>query len=400
MIKGQCILCMPLTTWDSSFTNTVVKMMSILSKENKILFVDYQYSVKDVFNTILGKKYIPLKRIMGVEPRLRKVLTEFGSEIYVLSPPPVLPSNGISSSEIYKFIIQLNASIVKSAITKALQDLQIENPVVVNGYNPFLGLPLIGAFNERLHVYYCYDEIRGDIWYKNHGPAIEEKYMKKVDLVIATSDALHESKSCINPNCFVVKNGVDFELFNSARSHRSLTNRKVVAYTGSVDERFDTELMRFVIEESPSIDFEFLGRVTNPSAKDQLEKFPNVTFLGSRSPKEVPEYLKGVNACIIPYLKNEVTWGVYPLKINEYLAAGKPVVMTSFAPLKEFEGVVSQADTKENFLELLHMELNSDSTAKIDERVALARNNSWENRVETFSEIIEMSLLKRREVLV
>src|SRR5690606_5097654 len=99
---------------------------------------------------------------------------------------------------------------------------------------------------------------------------------------------------------------------------------------------------------------------TNEKAGRRLSHFPNVKLLGERNAEEVPEFLKKMDVCIIPYLKNDVTRGVYPLKINEYLAAGKPVVMTDFAPLPEFEAMVGIASSKEKFLALVKDELSSD----------------------------------------
>lgn len=390
MIQNRSIVCIPLTTWDNSFTNTMVKMMSILSKKNKILFVDYQYTFKDVLTTLAGKKNAPLKRIFGLNERLRKVKTEYGSDVYVLTTPAVFPVNWIKQQASYNFFLKVNASLIKGSIQEAINDLEMFDPIIINGYNSFTGLPLTGAFNEQLNIYYCYDEIKGDIWYKHHGPRVEEEYMRKADLVVATSDALHASKCGVNPNCFVVKNGVDFELFNRASSYRkSSDQRKVVGYTGSIDERFDISVMQYAIEQMPDCDFVFVGRAPNREAKEVIEKYSNVKILGSKRPDVVPEFLQEMDVCIIPYLKNEVTRGVYPLKINEYLAAGKPVVMTDFAPLSEFNNVASIVSTKEDFVKCLKLELLNDGEDKKKVRIETARLNSWDNRVEELSEVIE-----------
>ena len=50
---------------------------------------------------------------------------------------------------------------------------------------------------------------------RNHWNTIEDekKYSKKVDAIIASSDFLKEEKQQINKQCFAVKNGVNFQLF-------------------------------------------------------------------------------------------------------------------------------------------------------------------------------------------
>jgi glycosyltransferase involved in cell wall biosynthesis len=391
MIKNQSFICLPQAVWESDHVNTLVQMMSILSRENKILFVDYEYTIKDILTTLAGKQKAPVQRILGIENRLRKIKTRFGSEVYVLTPPPVLPVNWIKYNNPYRILLQLNARLIRGSICAAMKALNMERPIMVNGYNPFFGLPLAGAFKEVLNIYYCYDEIRGDQWYKFHGPEVEKDYIKKTDAVITTSEALYHSKRPLHPKCFVVKNGVDFPLFNSMADHTIKLDgsRKTVGYTGSVDERFDTDTMVYVVENTPEVDYVFAGRVTNADAKRRLEKFSNIRFLGSKKPEEIPHIISSIDAGIIPYIKNEVTGGVYPLKINEYLAAGKPVVMTDFARLSEFEEVAYTAHSSEEFLMFLKQALYSNSMEKINRRIEVAKGNSWENRVEEFSSIVE-----------
>jgi glycosyltransferase involved in cell wall biosynthesis len=399
MITGQCIVCMPLTSWDNKFTNTIVKLMTLLSKRNRVLFVNYQYTLKDIISSLRGKEDIPVKRIFGLQERLIKVKTSLDSEIYVLTCPPVFPINWIKNEITYEYMLKANAGIVKNSIHKAIGKLEMTNIILINGYNSFIGLPLIREFNELLSIYYCYDEIRGDHRYNYHGPKVEEEYMCKTDLVITTSDALYSSKKHVNQNCFVVKNGVDFEIFNHiADFKRQNSLVKTVGYTGSIDERFDIDTASYVIKNLLSVKFEFVGRIVNDKARRKLEMFPNVTLYGSRRQEEVPYFLKNMDVCIIPYLKTEGTKGVYPLKINEYLAAGKPVVMTDFAPLPEFTSVVRIASSKEKFLEYLKEEIDLGSESLKQQRIEIARKNSWENRVEELSDVIENFLKEKRRL--
>jgi glycosyltransferase involved in cell wall biosynthesis len=381
---------MPLTSWDNKFTNTIVKLMTLLSKKNKVLFVNYQYTLKDIISSFRGKEDIPVKKIFGLEERLLTIKTGVESEIYVLTCPPVFPINWIKNKGAYEYMLKANAKIVKKSIHKAINKLEMTNLILINGYNPFIGLPLLREFNELLNIYYCYDEMKGDHWYKYHGPKVEEEYMTRTDLVITTSDALYSSKQHVNQNCFVVKNGVDFDVFNQIADFKKPSSLvKTVGYTGSIDERFDIETAVYIIANLLSVKFEFVGRIANERARRELEMFPNVTLYGSRRQEEVPDFLKNMDVCIIPYLRTEGTKGVYPLKINEYLAAGKPVVMTDFAPLPEFDSVVRVASSKENFLEYVKKEIDFSSEDLKYQRIETARKNSWENRVEELSGVIE-----------
>lgn len=394
-MRNESILCMPLTTWDSNFPNTLVQLMHVLSKENKILFVDYEFTIKDILMSLSGKNDVPVQRMLGIEERLREVKTKYGSSVYVLTPPPVLPINWIKWKNPYRVLLQLNSQLIKSSIKKALQTLEMDNPTVVNGYNPFFGLPLAGAFEEALNIYFCYDEINGDEFYRFHGPEIEKDYIRKADGMIVTSDGLLESKCPLHRNCYVVKNGVDFELFNSVSDHVPQNETKVAGYTGSIDERFDIGLMEYVVKELSDIQFVFIGRITNLEAKRKLEHFPNVHFTGGKRPEEVPQLLKDVDVCIIPYIKNELTRGVYPLKVNEYLAAGKAVVMTDFSRLNDLQEHVKAVSGKEDFAKAIRSEMLDDSREKRESRIKKAKENSWENKAEEFSDVVDNLRLKK-----
>jgi glycosyltransferase involved in cell wall biosynthesis len=373
--------------------------MQVLSRyNNKILFVDYEFTVKDIIRGIQGKRNVPVNRVLGMEERLRTEITRFGTEVYILSPPPVLPVNWIKSRNAHRIMLYLNAGIIRQSIRKSAKMLGIKKPILVNGYNPFFGLPLAGSLEEELNIYFCYDEINGDPFYSFHGPHVEYQYMKKCDGVLTTSDGLYSSKSKYHVKCGVVKNGVDFELFNSVAGYRKPEKGKIVGYAGSVDERFDIESVEHAVKNLPDHKFNFVGRITNQSAKIILEKYPNVQFSGARKPEIVPDFIKEMDVCIIPYIKNDVTRGVYPLKVNEYLAAGKPVVMTDFARISELENYITVAHSREQFLEGILHELMTDDELKRKDRIEVARKNSWENKAEEFSAFVE--ILRESKLLV
>ena len=105
-------------------------------------------------------------------------------------------------------------------------------------------------------------------------------------------------------------------------------------------------------------------------------------------PSEVPSLLRKLDAGIIPYICSEINKNVYPLKINEFLAVGVPVVMTRFADLPEFSQYVGFAGSKEDFCRLIDREIRNDSVERIAERVKFARTNSWEAKVNEFAQAI------------
>jgi glycosyltransferase involved in cell wall biosynthesis len=392
MLKDQHIICLGNNMWESNFTNTMAEIMTVLSSENKILHIDYAFSFKDFLR---GPKEVPFKKILGIEPRLREVTTRINSTINVLSPPPVLPINIIPSHSIFIKLLRVNAHIVESAISKAVRQLKIKDPIIVSGFNPYYGTMLAGRLGEVLNIYYCYDEIATG-WNAHHGVLVEEDYISKADAVITTSEILYHNKSCKTKDCYLIKNGVDFNRFCIHADKVKTTKRKVVGYTGSIDDRFDIDTMVYLIENLPEVEFLFAGRIPDENAYRVMSGFPNTRWLGSKKPEEIPAIIGEIDLGVVPYRVNEYTKSVYPLKFNEYLAVGKPVVSSEFANLPEFKPFIHFASSKESFLNAVKEELHSDNEIKKRERIKFASGNSWEKRADDFSSIIENALEKKR----
>jgi glycosyltransferase involved in cell wall biosynthesis len=95
------------------------------------------------------------------------------------------------------------------------------------------------------------------------------------------------------------------------------------------------------------------------------------------------------SVAMIPYLCNDHTYTIYPLKINEYLAAGLPVVSTPFSLLDDFSGVIELADTPERFAQALRRALADTSEQRVQQRVEMARANAWEERAREFERVIQ-----------
>ena len=397
MLRDQDIVCVSLPTWDGRYMKAVVHVMRQLARTNNVLFVDYPFTAKDMAMTWAGRQDAPVRRMLGVEPRLRRVPVGTDRWVHVLSPPPVLPINGLPDGPVYDGLLRVNGAIVGHAIRQAMRSLDMSSPIVINAFNPFVGLPLAGALNESLLVYYCYDEIKAAPWNSRHGARLEQAFLKKADVVITTSEGLHLSRKASHPHCYLVKNGVDFDLFHQAYTpHPSIDEapqrRTCIGYLGSLDDRLDYDLIEALCSSAPDLDFHFVGRIVTPGVQERLGRYPNVHLLGARPPAALPGLLRQMDLGIIPFARTPFTRNIYPLKINEYLAAGKPVVMTDFAPLDEFSALVRIARTPDAFLTALRQELAFDTVDREQARIAMARSNAWADRVERIGSLLSYHL--------
>lgn len=388
MNKSKNIVCVSNTTWEGFYTKSTVQLVSLLAKSNKLLFVEYPFTFKDLIFTLLGKGRAPVLRMLGIKRRLIIKQSSFNTEVNHLVLPPLLPFAFFKNEKLYQFFLKINTFFYARSIVNALRKLEMQNPIALNAYNSIYGNSLLGKIEEKLSVYYCYDG-PDERRYGKRAKIADYEYAQRVDGVITTSDFLADSMKHLNSRMNVVKNGVDFNLFNqSAKTKINSSLNKKVGYIGSLDHRFDIETVEYAIRQLTDYEFEIVGDLMNPKIYDALSKYPNVRFLPPVKPHEVPDLLKQCDVGLIPYLCTEYTKNIYPLKINEYLSVGVPVVLTSFADLAEFKDVANFTKSKEEFCNAIKLEIESDNLDKILSRIEYAKTTSWEHRALDFDNIL------------
>jgi glycosyltransferase involved in cell wall biosynthesis len=395
------IICLAFPAWEGNYLKSTVQLMKELAINNSVLYVDYAYTWKDFFNSLRGKGFASWQRMLGLKPRLRREILDNGAAISILTLPPVIPTNFIKNPKLFDKINSLNAYFMEQTIKKAQLNLGMtasltltssshSGVTVINAFNPVFGVHLAGKFGEKQLIYYCYDEISAANWANRHGARLENRFIKMVDRVVVTSQGLFDKKSKLHDQCDLIKNGVDFDLFsveNRAAEPIEMIGppqyEKTVGYLGSVDERLDYDLIETVIRTTPQYQYLFVGRVTTKTYENRLKQYSNVVLSGPQPPLILPTWVQKFDVCWIPFIKNELTAGIYPLKINEYLAAGKPVVSTLFSDLSDFDNIISVAHNAKEFLSGFH--LNNQTIAQ---RKAFAAQNAWRARAEALEMLI------------
>jgi len=361
---------------------STVELMKCLAINNKVLYVDYAYTLPDLIRGITGRKRFAWQRVAGLKNRLQKISGDEQCGLYVLSLPATLPVFGTSSYKIFNILSTINASITGFFINKAIRKLKLSDIIEFNAYQPFLGNRW-KLNNVTFKVFYIYDEFSNVSYFKGLAACEEKRYADAADLVIVTSDVLKTRKEVASRPIAVVNNGVHFNAFYSKIPNRSSlveTGHKVVGYTGNIDNRLDAALIERVIQAMPTTAFVFIGKVFDSALKARLEKNRNILFKSPVPAADIPDLLAGMDAGIIPYVCNNLTAAIYPLKANEYLAMGLPVVMTSFASLAQADSVVDFADSPESFKSALELALSANSDAQRNARIAVARAADWTMR--------------------
>lgn len=379
------IICIGFTSWEGDFAKSTVQLVSRISSDYHTVYIDYQYTFKDLFTNLRKKHNFDFWRIIGFKNRIR-ILSD---KLKVFTPPPVLPINWLKpDSTLFFLSLKLNTWIIFKSLKRKIKSLGFESPIVINAFNPVYGYFLINKFNEQKRIYYCYDDINSSSWANRHGGIMEQKYIPKVDHVVTISEALLQSKKNLNPSISLIRNGVDFSFFNKALKNNN-NKRPIIGYVGSVDERVNYMLIDHIARRLTNYNFHFYGRIMNHKDIENLESLENVTFFGAKPYHKIPEVINTFDIGIIPFALTEFNKSIYPLKINEYFALGKPVVMTNFATFKDFEHLVSIANTPDMFVDYIDDSIKNNSPQAISDRISFAKRNSWDGKVKEFVNIIE-----------
>lgn len=373
-------------SWEGDYAKTIVEMMRVLAEENKVLYVENPATWLDLFRLMMKREWSKIGFLLNAKP---KRIEEQNSCVYVLNPGPVIPINFLPHNSLYERILKWNNKVVLRKVKHALKKLKMRDELIhINAFNPMLAVDTLHHFKEATSVYFCYDEISAAQYMKDHGAILEPELLRTADLTVVTSEGLLENKKDEAKRIALVKNGVDFSLFSQGY-REEIPENTVVGYIGTIDNRFDQELLAFCMDAHPEWAFEFVGRITDEETAQFLGNRKNVLLRGAKASCDLPVFLPHYSVGIIPFVKNKFTRGIYPLKINEYLAAGIPVVLTDFGLLDEFQEISSITKSKEEFLAALEHQIATDSAEKRQARRDFARGNSWKARADVFSSEIE-----------
>ena len=165
--------------------------------------------------------------------------------------------------------------------------------------------------------------------------------------------------------------------------------KKIITYTGNICQRLDYELLKKIATAHADKYLLMIGpHARRDFRASGLNEMPNVIFAGKKRIEELPAYLKHSHCCIIPFLCNQLTRSIYPLKINEYLSAGKPVVTTNFSEdMRSFSDVARIARNHDEFLTLINKAIAGDNDLLKIERAAFSASNNWEARAHQFIDL-------------
>ena len=217
----------------------------------------------------------------------------------------------------------------------------------------------------------------------------ESALLADADLVIAASQPLADLVAPRRASV-VIRNAAEFEHFAAAFSDRAAGERPVIGYFGALADWFEYGWIADCAAARPDWDFRLIGRPEG-SGVSRLAGLPNVRLLGERPYSELPAQLAGFDVAAIPFKLTELTRCTNPVKLYEYMAAGKAVVASPLPEISEATDLAYIADDAASFGERIAQALAEDSPTLRTQRRDWAREHTWANRARDLAAAIDMT---------
>jgi glycosyltransferase involved in cell wall biosynthesis len=222
---------------------------------------------------------------------------------------------------------------------------------------------------------------------------LERELLRHADVAFFSSSELLAQEQAMTRRPALLSHGIDldrFRLASEVQPHEWLSplGHPRVGYVGTIDAyTTDVELMTELARSRPDVCFVLAGPVdTDISALTELD---NVRYYGVLPFDDVPRFLAGLDVAIMPWLQNDWIRHCNPVKLKEYLAVGLPVVSTAFPEVDHYADVISVAEDRESFANLLDSVLCGLERSDPAGRRSAASAETWDLQAERMIRLTE-----------
>lgn len=247
--------------------------------------------------------------------------------------------------------------------------------------------------NSRL-IYDCMDHHEGFGNTANSVLALERALMRHADLTITTSVWLDNIVAEHTPSRALIRNAGEFDHFSRKREmlYTEVQGRRIIGYYGAIAEWFDQDLVESIARRFHDCCILLIGDDT-VNARKRFKPRSNIVMLGEIPYVELPTYLHAFDVCLLPFKVIPLTLATNPVKVYEYLSAGKSVVSVDLPEMQQFGDLVRVAEDTEDFLSAVHDVLSGrDAPDAMAKRQAFAREQTWTHRARTLIAHAESSI--------
>jgi len=156
----------------------------------------------------------------------------------------------------------------------------------------------------------------------------------------------------------------------------------VIGYFGAIAEWFDMPMLTAAARSHPEWRFVLVGSTFGCDVSE-AKGLRNIEFAGEVPYGELPQWVHAFDVCMIPFQLNDLTMCTNPVKVYEYLSAGKPVVATRMPELEAIAEQVYLADASDFAGKIAQALAEGRSPALAESRRLWAQQHSWAARADT-----------------
>jgi len=393
MLQCHSIICFGGEDWWYHHPHSKNHLMRRFARAgNRVIFVN---SISMGLASLSNKDLFP--RLVRKLRSYAKMAKETSEGITVVSPATI-PFFGSRASR------AINRQLLSTQIGSLAHRKGLEKPIL------WIAIPtavdMIGRLGEELVIYQVSDKYDANTM--DHATdtgeirRMHDRALRAADIVLYSGRKLFEEAEINRERSYLLEQAVDFEHWSKAGNGSLEVAPEVAAipgprigYFGAIETwLMDQELVRRASVERPDWNWVFIG---NKSRGLEIEGLSNVHFLPPVSYDALPRYAAGFDVCVLPWeTKQAFTNYGSAIKVREYLATGKPVVI---APLPEYEpmgDVLRIARSRDDFLRLIEDALAENGDQPGRARQAAVADGTWDARAEWVSQVIEQALAEKR----
>lgn len=404
MISGRDIIFISSIDWNYLWQVHQEIALRFANTNNRVIYIE-NTGIRRPGLVDTGRVALRLKR--WVTSQRSHGVRRVAPNVYVISPlmlPPFGPA----------WMRLINRRALSLPLKRTLARLGVRDPIIWTYLPTDTSIDLIEQLGRPRStlVYYCAADFSQLTPHADLLRAAEEIVVKRSDLVFANSLQLAEHCRRWKDEVHIFPPGVDmdkFPLHGSGHSDAALnlgreaaahaTNksaarswpRPVIGYVGGLHRFVDYDMLIESARARPDWSWVFVGAVQAPV--ERLAALPNVFMAGPKPHQELAYYIGVFDVCLIPYLVNTSTATVAPVKLNEYLAVGKPVVSTKLPTVcafnREHKILCTVNNDPEQFISAIEHALKQPKDAQtIESRRKVAALNDWQVRFDAMNELL------------
>ncbi len=321
--------------------------------------------------------------------------TIYLANLAVFPQPPIFPAKRFNKKLIKKY----NHQKILRNVINSYNELRKtrRKPVVALVVTPWWH-DIINKMEFQFICYDCIDDIKVFCEKKeiDYFCNAQRQLVEKSNLILISAQKLKDDITKIKSNAPIeyLPNGVDAEMFINKVKNVAIPDelkkvpKPIIGFIGSIFNWVDVALIKRAAQKYPAYTFVLVG----PVQGIEVPNLPNIITLGAKAYSTIPTYINAFDVCIIPFVKDQLSDKVDPIKVYEYLSLGKPVVAINLVELEKMQSLIYLAKDDDDFVALIQKALEEKDLELKNRRIKYALENSWDSRVTKLIDIISSKI--------